>query len=518
MTDSTGTARPLPAPLAAAAGLVAGGLAVGLSELLAGLVAGAPSLVLAIGSLVVALQPPGAKQLMVDLFGEADKLVLNLAVLLVALGGSAGLGLIARRWPRAATAGFAAVGVLAFIAAIRDPLVEPILAAISVTLSVGAAAVALRLLFRLAAARQTAPVRMLDFDRRRFLGATIALAGGAAAGGVLGRVLLERRAAAAGSVPLVPEPSSTAGPLPNGAELEVDGISSLVTRNPSFYRIDTALLVPRLDAASWSLKVSGMVDRPYSLTYPELLAMPLVEQYVTIACVSNEVGGDLVGNALWRGARLRDVLDRAGVQAGASQIVGRAFDGWTAGFPTAWLDDPEREALVAVAMNGQTLPAAHGFPARLIVPGLYGYVSATKWLTEIELTTLAAFDAYWVPLGWAKEAPILTQSRIDVPHNGASVDAGTVAVAGVAWAPDRGIERVEVQVDDGEWVATERSTPISDATWVQWLYRWTATPGDHSLSVRATDATGEVQTDRVTRPPPDGARGHHTIRVSVGEP
>jgi DMSO/TMAO reductase YedYZ molybdopterin-dependent catalytic subunit len=502
--------------MAAIAGLVAGGLGLGLSELLAGLLAGAPSLILSIGSLVIAFQPPGAKQLMVDLFGEADKLVLNLAVLIVALAGGAALGLVARRSFMLASVGFAAVGLLAFVAAVRDPLVDPILAGLTAGMATGAAALVLPRLLRLAAPREAAEPRMLDFDRRRFLGASIGLVAAAATSGVAGRVLLERRTAAIGAVPHVPEPGATAPPVPEGAELAVDGISSLVTPNRTFYRIDTALLTPRLDAATWSLDVSGMVDRPYSLTYQELLAMPLVEQYVTIACVSNEVGGGLVGNALWRGARLRDVLDRAGVQAGATQVVGRSFDGWTAGFPTAWLDNPEREALVAVAMNGEALPPSHGFPARLIVPGLYGYVSATKWLTNIELTTLEAFDAYWVPLGWAKEAPILTQSRIDVPRDGSSLGAGSVAVAGVAWAPDRGISRVEVRADDGEWVEAEVSTPISNATWVQWLYRWPATPGEHELTVRATDGTGEVQTDRVTRPPPDGARGHHHVRVSVG--
>ncbi len=243
--------------------------------------------------------------------------------------------------------------------------------------------------------------------------------------------------------------------------------------------------------------------------------MEMHEEYVTIACVSNEVGGDLVGNALWKGVRLRELLDRAGVQPGATQIVGHSFDGWTAGFPTAWLDDPSREALVAVAMNGEPLPPEHGYPARLIVPGLYGYVSATKWLTTIGLTTLEAFDGYWVPLGWAKEAPILTQSRIDVPKDGRSVKAGQVAVAGVAWAPDRGVQRVEVQVDGGDWAAAEMSAPLSDATWVQWLYRWSATAGSHVISVRATDGAGTVQTDQVTRPAPDGARGHHTIGVTV---
>jgi DMSO/TMAO reductase YedYZ molybdopterin-dependent catalytic subunit len=510
MTDRTPSV-----PHAALAGLVAGGLGVGLSELLAGVVAGAPSLVLSIGSLVIALQPPGAKQLMVDLFGEADKLVLNVAVLVVALAGGASLGVVARKWPRIASTGFAAVGLLGLIAAVRDPLVDPVLATVTAGLASGVAILLLPRLLRLAAPHETGTPPMLDFDRRRFLGATIGLAGVAATSGAVGRLLLERRATVAGSVPQVPAPGATAAPLPAGAELDVAGISSLVTPNRTFYRIDTALLVPRLDATTWSLAITGMVNNPYTLTYEQLLAMPLVEQYVTIACVSNYVGGNLVGNALWRGARLRDVLDRAGVQAGATQVVGRSFDGWTAGFPTAWLDNPEREALIAVAMNGETLPPSHGFPARLIVPGLYGYVSATKWLTEIELTTLEAFDAYWVPLGWAKEAPILTQSRIDVPRDGSSVAPGSVTVAGVAWAPDRGITVVEVQVDEGEWGAAELSTPISDATWVQWLFRWDATEGSHRLSVRATDGTGEVQTDRVTDPDPDGARGHHTIDVTV---
>jgi DMSO/TMAO reductase YedYZ molybdopterin-dependent catalytic subunit len=510
------TDRKPSALVAAAAGLVAGGLGLGLSELLAGLVPGAPSLVLSIGSLVIALQPPGAKQLMVDLFGEADKLVLNVAVLVVALAGGAALGLVGRRSSGLAAAGFAAVGVLAFVAALRDPLVDPLLAGVTAGVAAGIGALALPRLLVLATPREAETAPMLDFDRRRFLGATIGLAGAAAASGVVGRLLLERRATATGLVPQVPPPGASAPPLPAGAKLDVAGLSPLVTPNRAFYRIDTSLLIPRLDATSWSLSVSGMVDRPYTLNYEELLAMPLVEQYVTIACVSNEVGGDLVGNALWRGARLREVLDRAGVQAGATQVVGRSFDGWTAGFPTAWLDIAEREAMVVVAMNGEALPPAHGFPARLIVPGLFGYVSATKWLTNIELTRLEAFDAYWVPLGWAKEAPILTQSRIDVPRSGSSVPAGSVAVAGVAWAPDRGIERVEVRVDDGAWVDADLSTPISDATWVQWMYPWEAPPGDHVLAVRATDGTGEVQTDRVTRPPPDGARGYHSVRVSVG--
>jgi DMSO/TMAO reductase YedYZ molybdopterin-dependent catalytic subunit len=506
-----------PSRLAAAvAGLLAGGLGLGAAELIAGLLPGAPSPVLAIGSLVIALQPPNAKQLVVDLFGTEDKLALNLAVLGAALVLSAGLGLLERRRPGWGRIGFVALAGLALFAAVRDPLVDLPLAVVNGAIAVGISTWTLPQLLRVARPRQAQTPRMLDFDRRRFLGTSVALVGAAVTAGVVGRVLLDRRASAAASVPPVPPAAVPARPLPAGAELAVDGITPLVIQNGDFYRIDTSLLTPRLDASEWRLSVNGMVGRPFSIDYTQLLAMPLVEQYVTIACVSNEVGGNLVGNALWRGVRLRELLDRAGVQDGATQVVGRAFDGWTAGFPTAWLDVPGREALVAVAMNGDVLPPEHGFPARLIVPGLYGYVSATKWLTNIQLTTLEAFNGYWVPLGWAKEAPILTQSRIDVPRGGSSLQAGTQPIAGVAWAPDRGIAGVEVQVDDLAWTPAEISTPISDATWVQWLYRWEAVPGQHTLRVRATDGDGNVQTDQVTRPAPDGARGLHTIQVNVG--
>jgi DMSO/TMAO reductase YedYZ molybdopterin-dependent catalytic subunit len=405
-------------PLAALAGLVSGALGVGLAELIAGLITGAPSLVVAIGSLVIELQPPGAKQFVVDLFGEADKLALNVGVAVIALLIGAGLGILAtRRW-NLAVAGFAAVGALAFAASRLDPDVNDfIFSLLNVGVAVGASLFALHWLLEAATPRERR-AETLDFKRRQFLGGTIALAGAAAASGFVGRTLLADRETRVASVPPVPQPGATAPPLPQGASLDVPGISPIVTPNEDFYRIDTELLVPRIDASNWSLEVNGMVDNPFTITYDQLLAMPQVEQIVTIACVSNEVGGGLVGNAKWQGARLRDLLDRAGVQDGATQIVGRAHDGWTAGFPTSWAVNPEREPMVVVAMNGEPLPAAHGYPARLIVPGLYGYVSATKWLTNIELTTLDRFDAYWVPRGWAKEAPILTQSRIDRPSGG----------------------------------------------------------------------------------------------------
>ena len=500
----------------AVAGIAAGAAALGASELFAGLVTGAPSPIVAIGDLVVALQPAGAKQLVVDLVGEADKLILNLLIGGVALSIAAVLGIIALRRRTAALIGFGTVAFGAAAASLRDAQVEPLLAIASGALATAIAVFVLRWLLDLADAGLPERAEMPDWSRRRFIGASLAVGGVAATSGLFGRALLDlgRATSPAAAAPL-PAPASSAPPLPAGAKLDVAGISSIVTPNDAFYRIDTALLLPRVDPASWRLRVSGMVDRPYELTYDELLALPLTEQYVTIACVSNEVGGDLVGNARWGGVPLRTLLDRAGVQPAATQLVGRAQDGWTAGFPTAWLDEPDREALVALSMNGEPLPTAHGFPARLIVPGLYGYVSATKWLTEIELTTLEAFDAYWIPLGWAKEGPIKTQSRIDTPRHRSTVEAGDVLVAGVAWAPDRGISAVELQVDDDPWKPAELSVPISDATWVQWLARWTATPGEHLIRVRATDGAGAVQTAEIARPDPDGATGLHTIAVSV---
>ena len=500
---------------AALAGIAAGAAALGVAELLAGILPGAASPIIAIGDLVISLQPPGAKQFVVDLFGTADKLVLNLLIAAVAVAGAAGIGILERSRPGWATYAFGAAGLLALGAGLRDPLSEPITTFLVAAAAVVTAVVVLRWLLRLATP-SPAEAEMPDWSRRRFLGSSIAVIGVAAASGAVGRVLLDRgRLTASTAGADIPAAGATAAPLPAGSSLDVEGITPLVVPNTDFYRIDTALLVPRPDVDSWRLRLFGLVDAPFELTYDELLAMPLIEQYVTIACVSNEVGGNLVGNALWRGVRLKELLDRARIRPEATQIVGRSVDGFTVGFPTAHAIAEDREPMVAVAMNGEPLPANHGFPARLIVPGLYGYVSATKWLKEIELTTWDAFDAYWIPLGWSKTGPILTQSRIDTPRNGASLGAGTVPVAGVAWAPDRGIDAVEIRVDGGSWQRAETSTPISDATWVQFVYSWDARAGDHTIEVRATDGTGEVQTDERTRPAPDGARGHHTIQVSV---
>ena len=499
------------------AGLAAGAAALGVAELLAGVLPGAASPIIAIGDLVIALQPPGAKQFVVDLFGEADKLLLNLVIAGVALAAAAAGGLVERRWPPAVTIGALGFGLLALAAGLRDPLSEPITTLAVVVVAVSVAVLTMRWLVRLAAERPGPPVaEMPAWGRRRFLGTSLAVLGVAAGSGLVGRTLLDRGRLAATSAPDLPQPVSVAPRPPAGSSLDVEGITPLVTPTERFYRIDTALLVPRPNVRDWRLAVTGLVENEFELTYDELLAMELHEQYITIACVSNEVGGDLVGNALWRGVRLKALLDRAGLRPEATQIVGRAVDGFTAGFPVVHALAPDREPLVAVGMNGAPLPAEHGFPARLIVPGLFGYVSATKWLAEIELTTWDGFDAYWVPLGWSKEGPILTQSRIDVPRDGARLEAGSTTIAGVAWAPDRGISGVEVQVDEEGWRAAELATPISDATWVQFSARWDAAAGDHVIRVRAIDGDGEVQTEERTRPAPSGARGHHTIRVGVG--
>lgn len=320
-----------------------------------------------------------------------------------------------------------------------------------------------------------------------------------------------------------PEPTPEPAPVVLGGPATVPGISPLVTPNGEFYRIDTALSVPRVDSAAWRLRITGMVDRPAEFTFDDLLAMSLREESVTLACVSNRVGGNLVGNAYWLGVPLPTLLREAGVQAGATQVIGRSVDDFTVGFPTDVALDG-RESMVVVGMNGEPLPAEHGFPARLIVPGLYGYVSATKWLNEIQLSQLDTFDSYWVQRGWAQQAPIKLQSRIDVPRAGARLASGNVRVAGVAWGGLRGVSGVQVrphtripgaQPVAGEWIDAVLSEELSDSSWRQWVVDWPATAGRFDLEVRAIDRSGMVQTAEEQPNFPDGATGHHTIRLTI---
>lgn len=532
--NSTAVASPpsparVPAGRAALSGVVAALAALATGELLAGLLSGAPGPVAAVGSMLIDLAPPGSKEVVVGLFGTNDKVALGVLVIAVVLLVGAVIGLLARRGTGLAAVAIVALVAVGALASFRDPTASPSLVAVSAAVQVGVGYWVLVTLLGWARTRPAGVGRAASGsaddapdpseERRRFLVGAGAIGLLAVFGGMLGRRLVDGRAetvdAAALAIPDSVDPAPSVEP---DNAFAIAGLTPVVTPNDAFYRIDTALTTPTPDVASWRLRVHGMVDREVSLTFDELAAMPLLDRYVTIACVSNEVGGKLIGNAKWTGVRLTDVLDMAGVQPGATQVVPRSVDGWTAGFPTEWVTAPERprDALIVLKMNDQPLPAAHGFPARLIVPGLYGYVSATKWLSELELTTLEAFDAYWVPRGWAKEAPILTQSRIDVPRQDTQFHVGdSIVIAGVAWAPDRGVSRVEVRVDDGEWQPATMATEIGPQTWVQWKMPWTGTAGRHTFTVRATDGTGAVQEEGPTPPPPDGARGYHAVSVQV---
>ncbi|WFE94753.1 molybdopterin-dependent oxidoreductase [Micromonospora sp. WMMD987] len=352
-------------------------------------------------------------------------------------------------------------------------------------------------------------------SRRRFLRGAGLLAGAATVVGLGGHWLAGRRGvSAAREAVALPTPSAVAPPVPAGADLSLAQLAPYTTPNGGFYRIDTALVVPQVDPETWRLRIHGRVRNPIELTFAELLARPMVERYVTLACVSNEVGGDLIGNARWLGVPIKELLDEAEPEEGADQVVGRSVDGWTCGTPTAALRDG-RDALLAVGMNGEPLPVEHGFPVRMVVPGLYGYVSACKWVTELELTSFADFDAYWVPRGWSAQGPVKTQSRIDTPRARNRLTTGEVTVAGVAWAQHRGISRVEVRVDGGAWQEATLAPAVSVDTWVQWSWRWSATPGEHTLQVRATDRDGETQTPLTAPVAPDGATGWHRVKVTV---
>lgn len=503
----------------ATAGAVAAGLALGGSELMAGLFGGLPSLVEGVGNWVIDNVPTAIKDLAIAVFGTRDKLALLIGIGVVALLLGALVGVRARERFAVAVTVFVGFGLMAALAASSDPTVASASALIQGILASLAGLGALGWLYRLGGDAQgrEVEVRARDDSRRSFLLGAGAVLGVAAVSAGAGRALIEaaKRVAAGREEVVLPGVARPLAPVPAAAELNVPGLTPIIVPNDDFYRIDTAFAIPRIDIQEWTLTVSGQVDRPYQLSYFDLLDMRMVERDVTLACVSNPVGGDLVGNARWQGVPLAEILQRAGVHPEAEQLVGRAVDGFTVGFPVEAVFDG-REAMVAVAMNGEPLPLVHGFPARLVVAGLYGYVSATKWLSEIELTGWDEFDAYWVPRGWAKEAPIKTQSRIDTPRPSQVLRPGPRTVAGVAWAPTRGIERVEVQLGGGEpWVEAELSEPLSADSWVQWQVPWDPAPGQHRLRVRATDGDGVLQDEMVRPPPPDGATGWHTLSVTV---
>ena len=334
-------------------------------------------------------------------------------------------------------------------------------------------------------------------------------------GTLAGRNLIDEHNIAATRAALrFPRPVASAPPLPTGSNLNVPGLSSFVTPDDSFYRVDTALLVPQVPPATWRLRIHGMVQREVTITFADLLRRPLIEAYVTLACVSNPVGGPYVGNAKWLGASLADLIRQARPLAGANQLLCTSVDGFTSGTPLQVVLDG-RNALLAVAMNGTALPIVHGFPARMVVPGLYGYVSATKWVTDIEVTTFAAAHAYWAQRGWSQQAPIKTESRIDVPAAGASLAPGRIAVAGVAWAQHKGIAAVEVRLNGGPWYEARLAAVPGIDTWRQWVWEWTASPGNYLIEARATDATGYTQTAAQVQTIPNGATGYPSAEVTV---
>ena len=507
--------------LGALGGIVAalGGLAV--AELVAALRSSLQSPVLDVGDRVVDGVPNTIKELAIDWFGTNDKLALlvGIAALLAVYAAAVGVMSVGRQWG-SAIAGVALFGLTGAYASQSTRRDAPWFAILPSLVGAVVAAVALWWLRTLLV--PAPPARLDDDDasrseplpggRRRFVMAIGVVAAGSAGLGVLGRRLAGRNSVAGQRGDLALPPPDRALPVAP-ADVAVAGATAFFTPNSEFYRIDTALTVPQVSVQDWELRVGGMVDRTRTFTFDELIDRPLVEADITMTCVSNEIGGSLVGTARWLGVRLDDLLAEVGVDADADQVVGRSVDGYTCGFPLAALDG--RDALVAIGMNGEPLPLEHGYPARLIVPGLYGYVSATKWLTEIELTRFDRFDQYWVERGWVEEAPIKIQSRIDTPRGLATVPAGSVPIAGVAWAQTRGVERVEVQIDDGDWIEAALAAELNDVTWRQWSLAWRAEPGRHTIRVRATDRTGAIQTDARSEPFPSGATGQHQIVVLV---
>jgi DMSO/TMAO reductase YedYZ molybdopterin-dependent catalytic subunit len=522
-----------PRRLGALAGLVAGGIAVG-SGMLVASVLDVVAPIDAVGSEFIDFVPGWLKRLAISWFGTQDKLALRIGIFVVmaVIAARVGIASLKARWIGAV--GIAAFGLLGALIAIQRPG-ESVRAAFPSIVGAGLGIGVLWLLLdklvgHWRADRMPATSKIpIGLDRRGFFvlagaaGASAVVAGGVATASERRRIddiqdsAPDALPAPIDEVGLEGEAgeygggSNVDGPLSN----ELNPVTPYITPNDGFYRIDTAFSLPRVDVDTWKMSITGMVDTPLEFTYADLLARPQIERTITIACVSNEVGGDLIGNAVWQGVRLKDLLDEAGVQSGAEQVYSTSVDGWTCGFPVEVAMDG-RDALVALGMNGEPLPLLHGFPVRLIVPGIYGYVSATKWLENIKLTTWAEEEGYWIPRGWSRDAPVKTHSRIDLPRRRDELVAGEIEIAGVAWAQHRGVAKVEVRVDDGEWREARLSDDITDDAWKQWAYTWPdATSGEHLLQVRATDKDGETQTAEVARVDPNGATGYHTRKINV---
>ncbi|MFM7756105.1 MAG: molybdopterin-dependent oxidoreductase [Actinomycetota bacterium] len=524
MTEVPAVVRPIEPPrwLRAGSGLVCGLLAVAVASLLA-TVADATTPVRAVGNAVIDRAPRWLKTLSIEIFGTADKTALQVGIVVVLVILALGLGAASRESPGPLVAGIAGTAVVGALAAADAPsvnewsVVSPILgglvgiaAAVSLTTALGAR-------WETFHWRRNTPGQSrvpLGWDRRRFLRRSVIVGGAAVVAGSVALTGDRRRtrrleAQIPSDLPTVVDTQRSV-PAPPALVDE----PTFITPNENFYRIDTALSFPTVDLETWTVKITGLVDRELEFTYDDLRRRPQIERTITICCVSNEIGGPYVGNAVWQGVSLGDLLREAGIGPQAQQVFSTSIDGWTCGFPVAAALDG-RDALLAIGMNGEPLPLRHGFPARLIVPGLYGYVSATKWLSEIRLNRWEDAEGFWIPRGWAREAPIKLQSRIDRPRSSRSVPAGEVVLAGVAWAPGTGVGAVEIRIDDGDWMSAELTADVTDDAWRVWRFDWMATPGRHVVQVRATDKNGEIQTGDITPVAPDGATGWHTRRFTV---
>ncbi|WZH38614.1 MAG: molybdopterin-dependent oxidoreductase [Microbacterium enclense] len=515
MTPARSRTRDLPAVVAAISAAVLGA---GLGELAAAVLSPSASPFAVIGGGMIDIAPSWAKNLAISLFGTGDKvaLLVGIAVLLLAVAGVAGV-VEARRppWGRVLLVALGAVGAVVAATRADAGLLSPLP---SLVAGIAAAVVAALLIGRLRrrSAAPDEPPETADGPTRR---GVLALSGVAVMAGALaaiGSVALSggaRAVSAVRSALRLPTPATTT-PVPAAAELGIDGLSPVITPAADFYRIDTALVVPQVDPATWTLRVHGLVEQEVVLRWDDLVAVPQKETVATLVCVSNEVGGSLIGTARWLGVPLRDVLARARPTAEADMVLSRSIDGFTASSPLEALTD-DRDALLAIGMNGEPLPIEHGFPVRMVVPGLYGYVSATKWVTELEVTRFDRAEGYWTSRGWSERGPVKLQSRIDVPRAGARVAAGRAVIAGVAWQTHVGVAGVEVQIDDGAWQPATLASAISADTWVQWNLPWNATSGSHTVRCRAVSADGQTQTSDRAAPAPDGATGWDEITISV---
>lgn len=512
---------------AAAVGAGAALLATAVAELAAGVVPGTPSLLDAASQVVLDRLPGTTATAALAVLGPAGRpLVLATAVVVVA-GLGALVGQVARLRPLLAAVLVVLAAAAGATAALQVAGARPPGVLLAAALAVAAGLGVLRRLSPRAGEPAADPVTepgaggpaadptTPPYARRAVLRTAATVAAGAVVVGVAGRALTRPGPGRVDPTAVaLPAPARALPDLLPGHDLaaELDGVTPAFTPLERFFRIDTALVVPSIEPDTWRLRIHGRVEREVEIDYATLLGLPMTEVDATIACVSNEVGGDLIGTARWLGVPLEDVLALAGVRDDAEQLIGRSVDGWTAGFPVEQAFDGRR-ALVAVGMQGQALPTRHGFPARLVVPGLFGYVSATKWLTELELTSWDDVDAYWVPRGWAKQGPVKTAARIDRPRDRAEVPAGDTVVAGVAWAPTRGIAEVEVQVDEGPWQPA-RLVPVETAdVWVQWWLQLPLAAGEHRLRVRCTDGDGQPQPPGPRPAAPDGAEGWHEVQV-----